>query len=79
MAIISGGGSGHEPLHGGDVEHGTLDAACPEEIFTAPTPDQICDAPRKACGGRGEKIAGARGAREARHRQKWIEGADDRA
>ena len=41
VAIISGGGSGHEPLHTGFVGHGMLDAACPGQIFTSPTPDQI--------------------------------------
>src|SRR4051812_5289720 len=41
VALISGGGSGHEPLHGGFVGHGMLDAACPGHVFTSPTPDQI--------------------------------------
>lgn len=41
VAIISGGGSGHEPLHSGFVGQGMLDAACPGQIFTSPTPDQI--------------------------------------
>jgi dihydroxyacetone kinase-like protein len=41
VALISGGGSGHEPLHAGFVGHGMLDAACPGEIFTSPTPDQM--------------------------------------
>ncbi|TGP23986.1 MULTISPECIES: dihydroxyacetone kinase subunit DhaK [unclassified Mesorhizobium] len=41
VALISGGGSGHEPLHGGLVGHGMLDAACPGQVFTSPTPDQI--------------------------------------
>ncbi len=41
VALISGGGSGHEPLHGGFVGHGMLDAACPGQVFTAPTPDQM--------------------------------------
>lgn len=41
VALISGGGSGHEPLHSGFVGHGMLDAACPGQIFTAPTPDQM--------------------------------------
>src|ERR1700685_4653442 len=44
VALISGGGSGHEPLHGGFVGVGMLDAACPGQIFTSPTPDQIVDA-----------------------------------
>jgi len=41
VAVISGGGSGHEPMHQGFVGKGMLDAACPGEIFTAPTPDQV--------------------------------------
>lgn len=41
VALISGGGSGHEPLHAGFVGNGMLDAACPGQIFTSPTPDQI--------------------------------------
>ena len=41
VAVISGGGSGHEPLHGGFVGYGMLDAACPGQIFSAPTPDQM--------------------------------------
>lgn len=40
-ALISGGGSGHEPLHAGFVGHGMLDAACPGQVFTSPTPDQM--------------------------------------
>jgi dihydroxyacetone kinase len=41
VALISGGGSGHEPLHAGFVGLGMLDAACPGQVFTSPTPDQI--------------------------------------
>jgi dihydroxyacetone kinase-like protein len=44
VALISGGGSGHEPLHAGFVGHGMLDAACPGQVFTAPTPDQMAEA-----------------------------------
>ena len=44
VALISGGGSGHEPLHGGLVGHGMLDAACPGQVFTSPTPDQMIEA-----------------------------------
>ncbi len=44
VALISGGGSGHEPLHTGFVGVGMLDAACPGQIFTSPTPDQIVEA-----------------------------------
>src|SRR6516162_254624 len=40
-ALISGGGSGHEPLHAGFVGYGMLDAACPGQVFTSPTPDLI--------------------------------------
>ena len=43
VGIISGGGSGHEPMHGGFVGPGMLDAACPGEVFTSPTPDQMLD------------------------------------
>ncbi len=53
VAIISGGGSGHEPMHGGFVGLGMLDAACPGEIFTSPTPDQILVAAQKVNGNRG--------------------------
>jgi dihydroxyacetone kinase-like protein len=52
-AVISGGGSGHEPLHCGCVGFGMLDAACAGEIFTSPTPEQICEAARATDGGRG--------------------------
>ncbi len=44
VGLISGGGSGHEPLHAGFVGMGMLDAACPGQVFTAPTPDQIAEA-----------------------------------
>lgn len=44
VALISGGGTGHEPLHAGFVGHGMLDAACPGQIFTSPTPDQMVEA-----------------------------------
>jgi len=44
VAIVSGGGSGHEPLHAGFVGHGMLDAACPGQVFTSPTPDQMAAA-----------------------------------
>jgi len=52
-AIVSGGGSGHEPLHGGYVGPGMLDAACPGQVFTSPTPDQIEAATRAVNGGAG--------------------------
>ena len=44
VTLVSGGGSGHEPLHAGFVGTGMLDAACPGQIFTSPTPDQIVEA-----------------------------------
>jgi dihydroxyacetone kinase-like protein len=44
VGLISGGGSGHEPLHAGFVGHGMLDAACPGQVFTSPTPDQMIEA-----------------------------------
>ncbi len=44
VALISGGGSGHEPLHAGYVGRGMLDAACPGQVFTSPTPDQMIEA-----------------------------------
>ena len=53
VALISGGGSGHEPLHGGLVGHGMLDAACPGEVFTSPTPDQMLAAAEAVDGGAG--------------------------
>jgi dihydroxyacetone kinase-like protein len=53
VAIISGGGSGHEPLHGGFVGRGMLDAACPGPVFTSPTSDQVVDAVVRTDGGAG--------------------------
>ena len=53
VALISGGGSGHEPLHAGFVGHGMLDAACPGEVFTSPTPDQMLAAAAAVDGGAG--------------------------
>src|SRR6266403_755971 len=53
VALVSGGGSGHEPLHAGFVGHGMLDAACPGQVFTSPTPDQIAAAAQAVDGGRG--------------------------
>jgi dihydroxyacetone kinase-like protein len=52
-ALVSGGGSGHEPMHGGFVGMGMLDAACPGEVFTSPTPDQILEATKAVSGGAG--------------------------
>ena len=53
VALVSGGGSGHEPLHGGFVGFGMLDAACPGAVFTSPTPDQILEATQAVNGGAG--------------------------
>lgn len=53
VALISGGGSGHEPLHAGFVGHGMLDAACPGQVFTSPTPDQMLAAAEAVDGGAG--------------------------
>jgi dihydroxyacetone kinase-like protein len=53
VALVSGGGSGHEPLHAGFVGHGMLDAACPGQVFTSPTPDQMMAAAEAVDGGAG--------------------------
>src|SRR5512141_2343808 len=53
VGVISGGGSGHEPMHGGFVGFGMLDAACPGAVFTSPTPDQMQAATAAVNGGRG--------------------------
>lgn len=53
VALISGGGSGHEPLHVGFIGQGMLDAACPGQVFTSPTPDQILAAAAEVDMGRG--------------------------
>jgi dihydroxyacetone kinase-like protein len=53
VALLSGGGSGHEPLHTGYVGPGMLDAACPGQVFTAPKPDQIVAAADRVEAGRG--------------------------
>ena len=53
VALVSGGGSGHEPLHTGFVGKGMLDAACPGEVFTSPVPDQILAATKAVDGGAG--------------------------
>lgn len=53
VAVISGGGSGHEPMHGGFVGLGMLDAACPGAVFTSPTPDQMLEATKAVDGGAG--------------------------
>lgn len=53
VGIVSGGGSGHEPMHGGLVGMGMLDAACPGDVFTSPTPDQMEAATKAVNGGAG--------------------------
>jgi phosphoenolpyruvate---glycerone phosphotransferase subunit DhaK len=53
VGLISGGGSGHEPLHGGFVGLGMLDAACAGEVFTSPVPDQMLEATKGVDGGAG--------------------------
>src|SRR5512147_835330 len=53
VGIVSGGGSGHEPMHAGFVGPGMLDAACPGAIFTSPTPDQMLEATQAIDGGAG--------------------------
>ncbi|MDK2982436.1 MAG: phosphoenolpyruvate---glycerone phosphotransferase subunit DhaK, partial [Chloroflexota bacterium] len=53
VALVSGGGSGHEPMHGGFVGKGMLDAACPGAVFTSPTPDQMLEATKAVDGGKG--------------------------
>src|SRR5438477_4515448 len=53
VGVISGGGSGHEPMHGGFVGFGMLDAACPGAVFTSPVPDQMLAATRAVNGGAG--------------------------
>ncbi|MBB1256508.1 dihydroxyacetone kinase subunit DhaK [Streptomyces alkaliterrae] len=53
VGLVSGGGSGHEPLHGGFVGPGMLDAACPGEVFTSPVPDQMVKAAAAVDGGAG--------------------------
>ena len=53
VGVLSGGGSGHEPMHGGFVGLGMLDAACPGAVFTSPTPDQMLAATQAISGGAG--------------------------
>ncbi|HTI15430.1 MAG TPA: dihydroxyacetone kinase subunit DhaK [Dictyobacter sp.] len=53
VGVISGGGSGHEPMHGGFVGYGMLDAACPGAVFTSPVPDQMLAATQAVNGGAG--------------------------
>ncbi|MCA9920949.1 MAG: dihydroxyacetone kinase subunit DhaK [Anaerolineales bacterium] len=53
VALVSGGGSGHEPMHGGFVGKGMLDGACPGEVFTSPTPDQMYECAKAVDSGAG--------------------------
>lgn len=53
VGLVSGGGSGHEPLHGGFVGMGMLDAACAGAVFTSPTPDQMLEATKRVDSGQG--------------------------
>src|SRR3954454_18614674 len=53
VALVSGGGSGHEPLHGGFVGRGMLNAACPGAVFTSPVPEQMLAATKAVDGGVG--------------------------
>ncbi|CCO24895.1 dihydroxyacetone kinase subunit DhaK [Maridesulfovibrio hydrothermalis] len=53
VAIVSGGGSGHEPMHGGFIGKGMLDGACPGEVFTSPTPDQMYECAKAVDSGAG--------------------------
>ena len=53
VALISGGGTGHEPLHTGFIGHGMLDAVCPGQVFTSPTPDQMLAAAQEVDTGAG--------------------------
>lgn len=53
VALVSGGGSGHEPMHGGFVGAGMLDGACPGEVFTSPTPDQMYECAKAVDSGAG--------------------------
>src|SRR3569833_1973739 len=53
VGLLSGGGSGHDPMHGGFVGRGMLDAACPGHVFTSPTPDQMFEASKAIQSGSG--------------------------
>jgi dihydroxyacetone kinase-like protein len=53
VGLVSGGGSGHEPMHAGFVGYGMLDAACPGAVFTSPVPDQVLAATKAVNGGAG--------------------------
>src|SRR5258706_13644441 len=60
LALISGGGSGHEPMHIGFVGHGMLDAACPGNAFSAPTPEQMLAAAETVDRGGGVRFIGTK-------------------
>ena len=64
VALVSGGGSGHEPLHGGFVGLGMLDAACPGEVFTSPVPDQMLAATKRDAVGAEDPLPALRHAAE---------------
>ena len=83
VGVISGGGSGHEPLHGGFVGPGMLDAAVAGEVFTSPTPDQITAATTAVAGGAGraahrEELHGRRAQLPARRRARRRRGHQGR-
>ncbi len=56
VGLVIGGGSGHEPLHTGFVGHGMLNAACPGQVFTSPTPDHMLAAAEAADTGSGRAV-----------------------
>ncbi len=66
VALISGGGSGHEPMHTGFVGMGMLDGACPGQIFTSPTPDQMYECAKRVTSDEGVFISG-----EKLHRRRY--------
>ena len=65
VGLLIGGGSGHEPMHGGFVGMGMLDGACPGEVFTSPTPDQMYEAAKAVDGARRDLLGEA--GEQARH------------
>src|SRR5256886_14354153 len=75
VGLVSGGGSGHEPLHGGFVGLGMLDAACPGEVFTSPVPDQVLAATPAVDGGGGGAPPGKNHPRGAQDIQPGPHGA----
>src|SRR2546423_6135580 len=73
VGLVSGGGSGHEPMHGGYVGLGMLDAACPGAVFTSPTPDQMARATAAVDGGGGGLHIGQKHHRRIMNLQKGAE------